>query len=116
MNTAKAEDNLIGTFHPRKLAADATSPGGFDFLLGVEDAMPDLDGAIGWLNSTPLSSKSLRGKVVLVNFWTYTGINSLRPLPYVKSWGSKYHDASFVAHHRAKSLLGRLIGVRNGSA
>jgi thiol-disulfide isomerase/thioredoxin len=96
MNTAKAEDNLIGTFHPRKLAADATSPGGFHFLLGIEGAMPDLDGAIGWLNSTPLSSKSLRGKVVSVNFWTYTCINSLRPLPYVKSWASKYHDASFV--------------------
>jgi thiol-disulfide isomerase/thioredoxin len=96
MNTAKAEDNLIGTFHPRKLAADATSPGGVHFLLGVEGVMPDLDGAIGWLNSTPLSSKSLRGKVVLVNFWTYTCINSLRPLPYVKNWASKYHDAGFV--------------------
>jgi len=96
MNTAKAEDNLIGTFHSRKLAADATSPGGFHSLLGDEGAMPDLDGAIGWLNSTPLSSKSLRGRVVLVNFWTYTCINSLRPLPYVKSWASTYHDAGFV--------------------
>jgi|SRR5579871_457381 len=65
-------------------------------LLGDEGAMPDLDGAIGWLNSTPLSSKSLRGKVVMVNFWTYTCINSLRPLPYVKSWASKYHDAGFL--------------------
>jgi thiol-disulfide isomerase/thioredoxin len=52
--------------------------------------MPDLDGAIGWLNSAPLSSKSLRGKVVLVNFWTYTCINSLRPMPSVKSWAAKY--------------------------
>ena len=58
--------------------------------------MPDLDGAIGWLNSAPLSRKSLRGKVVLVNFWTYTCINSLRPLPYVKSWAAKYKDAGFV--------------------
>ena len=58
--------------------------------------MPDLDGAIGWLNSAPLSRKSLRGKVVLVNFWTYTCINSLRPLPYVKSWAAKYQDAGFV--------------------
>jgi thiol-disulfide isomerase/thioredoxin len=65
-------------------------------FLGDEGAMPDLDGAIGWLNSTPLSSKSLRGQVVLVNFWTYTCINSLRPLPYVKSWASKYHDKGFV--------------------
>jgi thiol-disulfide isomerase/thioredoxin len=58
--------------------------------------MPDLDGAIGWLNSAPLSRESLRGKVVLVNFWTYTCINSLRPLPYVKSWASTYQDAGFV--------------------
>ena len=58
--------------------------------------MPDLDGAIGWLNSAPLSRKSLRGKVVLVNFWTYTCINSLRPLPYVKNWAAKYKDAGLV--------------------
>src|SRR4051794_12285521 len=58
--------------------------------------LPDLGGAIGWLNSAPLSSKSLRGKVVLVDFWTYTCINSLRPLPYVKSWAAKYKDAGLV--------------------
>ena len=56
----------------------------------------DLGGAIGWLNSAPLSGKSLRGKVVLVDFWTYTCINSLRPLPYVKSWAAKYKDAGLV--------------------
>ena len=49
-----------------------------------EGRMPDLDGAVAWLNSAPLNHKSLRGKVVLVDFWTYTCINSLRPLPYVK--------------------------------
>lgn len=96
MNTAKAEDSLIGAFSTRKLAADATAPGGFHSLLGDEGAMPDLDGAIGWLNSAPLSRKSLRGRVVLVDFWTYTCINSLRPLPYVKSWAAKYKDAGLV--------------------
>jgi thiol-disulfide isomerase/thioredoxin len=95
-NTAKAEDSLIGALHPGKLAADAASPRGFHSLLGDEGAMPDLDGAIGWLNSAPLSRKSLRGKVVLVNFWTYTCINSLRPLPYVKSWAAKYKDAGLL--------------------
>ena len=55
--------------------------------------MPDPDGAVGWLNSVPLSRASLRGKVVLVDFWTYTCINSLRPLPYVKAWAAKYKDA-----------------------
>jgi len=61
-----------------------------------EGSLPDLAGAIAWLNSAPLSRKALRGKVVLVDFWTYTCINSLRPLPYVKSWASKYKDAGLV--------------------
>ena len=55
--------------------------------------MPDLDGAVAWLNSPPLRSESLRGKVVLVNFWTYSCINSLRELPYIKAWAAKYKDA-----------------------
>ena len=63
---------------------------------GDEGPMPDLGGAIGWLNSAPLSPKSLRGKVVLVDFWTYTCINSLRPVPYVKAWAAKYKDAGLV--------------------
>ena len=58
--------------------------------------MPDLDGAVAWLNSAPLSSKALRGKVVLVNFWTYSCINSLRELPYMKAWAAKYKDAGLV--------------------
>src|SRR3954452_8402185 len=61
-----------------------------------EGRMPDLVGAVGWINSAPLSSKSLRGKVVLVDFWTYTCINSLRPLPYVKSWAARYKDAGLI--------------------
>ena len=63
---------------------------------GDEGRMPDLDGAAAWLNSAPISSKSLRGKVVLVNFWTYSCINSLRELPYVKAWAAKYKDAGLV--------------------
>src|SRR5271154_6740507 len=61
-----------------------------------EGLMPDLDGAVGWLNSAPLNRMSLHGKVVLVNFWTYTCINSLRPQPYVKAWAEKYRDAGLV--------------------
>lgn len=63
---------------------------------GDEGRMPGLGGATAWLNATPLSSKSLRGKVVLVNFWTYSCINSLRELPYVKAWAAKYKDAGLV--------------------
>ena len=61
-----------------------------------EGRSPDFDGAVGWLNSPPLSNKSLRGKVVLVNFWTYSCINSLRELPYMKAWAAKYKDAGLV--------------------
>lgn len=61
-----------------------------------EGRMPDLDGAVKWFNSAPLSGKSLRGKVVLVNVWTYSCINSLRELPYMKAWGAKYKDAGLV--------------------
>src|SRR6202035_3939545 len=63
---------------------------------GDEGPLPDFDGAVAWLNSAPLSSKSLRGKVVLVNFWTYSCINSLRELPYMKAWAAKYKDAGLV--------------------
>jgi thiol-disulfide isomerase/thioredoxin len=64
--------------------------------MAAEGAIPELSGAIGWLNSTPLDRRSLHGKVVLVDFWTYTCINSLRPLPYVKHWAAKYKDAGLV--------------------
>ena len=58
--------------------------------LPVEGRLPALDGATGWLNSPPLTPADLRGKVVLVNFWTYTCINWLRQLPYVRAWAEKY--------------------------
>jgi thiol-disulfide isomerase/thioredoxin len=58
--------------------------------------MPDLDRATGWLNSGPLTRDSLRGKVVLVDIWTYSCINSLRQLPYLKNWAMKYMDAGLV--------------------
>src|SRR5262245_22615292 len=64
--------------------------------MGDEGRMPEFDGAPAWLNSAPLSSKSLRGKVVLVNFWTYSCINSLRELPFIKAWAAKYKDAGLV--------------------
>jgi thiol-disulfide isomerase/thioredoxin len=63
---------------------------------GDEGRLPDFDRGVAWLNSGPLRSKSLRGKVVLVNFWTYSCINSLRELPYIKAWAAKYKDAGLV--------------------
>jgi thiol-disulfide isomerase/thioredoxin len=61
-----------------------------------EGKMPSLGGATGWLNSPPLSTAGLRGKVVLVNFWTYTCINWRRTLPYVRAWAEKYRDQGLV--------------------
>jgi thiol-disulfide isomerase/thioredoxin len=63
---------------------------------GDQGGLPDLSGATAWLNSPPLSLGALRGKVVLVNFWTYSCINSLRELPYMKAWAAKYKDAGLV--------------------
>jgi thiol-disulfide isomerase/thioredoxin len=69
---------------------------GSDPALANEGLLPDLGGAAAWLNSSPLKGKSLRGKVVLVDIWTYSCINSLRQLPYMKSWAEKYKDAGLV--------------------
>jgi thiol-disulfide isomerase/thioredoxin len=59
-------------------------------------SMPSLTGATQWLNSMPLSSEMLRGKVVLVDFWTYSCINCLRTLPYLKAWDEKYRAQGLV--------------------
>jgi thiol-disulfide isomerase/thioredoxin len=64
--------------------------------LPVEGTMPPLSGATLWLNSPPLTREQLRGKVVLVDFWTYSCINCLRALPYVKAWAAKYGPHGLV--------------------
>ena len=60
--------------------------------LPVEGHLPTFDGATGWLNSEPLTPEGLRGRVVLVDFWTYTCINWLRTAPYLRAWDAKYRD------------------------
>jgi len=74
-----------------KPVADKT-PG----TLPVEGNLPSLEGAVQWLNSPPLDAQALKGKVVLVDFWTYSCINCLRSLPYVKAWAEKYRDQGLV--------------------
>lgn len=64
--------------------------------LPIEGSLPSLDGAVQWLNSPPLTAQALKGKVVLVDFWTYSCINCLRTLPYVKAWAEKYRDQGLV--------------------
>ncbi len=65
-------------------------------ILPIEDELPSFDGATTWLNSAPLTAADLRGKVVLVDFWTLTCINWLRTLPYVRAWAAKYKDQGLV--------------------
>jgi len=79
---------ILHSHNPKLSAANAA--------LADEGTMPELGGAVAWLNSAPLNRQSLRGKVVLVNFWTYSCINSLRELAYIKSWAAKYKDVGLV--------------------
>jgi cytochrome c biogenesis protein CcdA/thiol-disulfide isomerase/thioredoxin len=64
--------------------------------LPIEGELPPLAGAVEWLNTPPLTPEGLRGKVVLVDFWTYSCINCLRTLPYVRAWAAKYKDHGLV--------------------
>ena len=77
-------------------AAGAAAPRAAGSVSDREAPMPSLAGATGWLNSPPLTRESLRGKVVLVDFWTYSCINCLRTLPYVKRWYETYKDHGLV--------------------
>jgi cytochrome c biogenesis protein CcdA/thiol-disulfide isomerase/thioredoxin len=63
---------------------------------GAPDALPDLSGATAWINSPPLTPESLRGKVVVIDFWTYSCINCLRSLPYIQAWYDKYKESGLV--------------------
>jgi thiol-disulfide isomerase/thioredoxin len=72
-----------------QLVRSATHPAA---QLPVEGHLPGFDGATGWLRSPPLTAAELRGRVVLVQFWTYTCINWLRTLPYVRAWADRYTD------------------------
>ncbi len=82
--------------------------------LGDEGPMPPLAGAAQWLNSPPLTAHALKGKVVVVDFWTYSCINCLRSIPYVRAWAEKYkaqglvvigvHTPEFAFEHDAANV------------
>jgi cytochrome c biogenesis protein CcdA/thiol-disulfide isomerase/thioredoxin len=92
-NTTRFEEGLIGMLRPAP-AQHVTQVAGS--TLPIEGTMPELNGAVAWLNSPPLTRASLRGKVVVVDFWTYSCINCLRSLPYIEAWAQKYKDHGLV--------------------
>lgn len=93
LQNANAAEDLVNRIHPERSSfLDSVVRS----LATDEGAMPELNGATGWLNTAPLNRASLRGKVVLADIWTYSCINSLRQLPYLKSWAAKYKDAGLV--------------------
>ncbi len=83
LSTAQTEQKLIAQLVPAKAQSGPR-------------AAPELQGATQWLNSQPLQLSELRGKVVLVDFWTYSCINCLRTLPYLKAWDDKYRAQGLV--------------------
>lgn len=76
--------------------AGAKESGAYRSGLPFLGALPSLGGATTWLNSPPLDTAHLRGKVVLVDFWTYSCINCIRTLPHVRAWAAKYRDQGLV--------------------
>src|SRR5271156_193743 len=97
-STAGLEQRLLDRFHPaaKRIVVNQT----IDVSAGDSETapavLPDLSGATAWINSPPLTPESLRGKVVLVDFWTYSCINCLRTLPYIRAWNEKYKDKGLV--------------------
>ena len=93
-STGALEQKLVDRARPANTAQPAAT-GGVENL-AVEGAMPPLSGATEWLNSPPLTTEGLKGKVVLVDFWTYSCVNCLRALPYVEAWAEKYKSQGLV--------------------
>jgi cytochrome c biogenesis protein CcdA/thiol-disulfide isomerase/thioredoxin len=120
-STSNLEQRLVDRFHPRNenepalapndqmMAANDQMMAGKDQMMAANEmtgpaakdaspgpALAQISGATAWINSPPLTPAALRGKVVLVDFWTYSCINCLRTLPYVKAWYAKYKDSGLV--------------------
>jgi cytochrome c biogenesis protein CcdA/thiol-disulfide isomerase/thioredoxin len=95
-NPAMMSGNPAMTGNAAMTGGAMMSARGAAAALPVEGTMPPLDGATRWLNSDPLTVEGLRGKVVLVDFWTYSCINCIRALPFVKAWHEKYRDQGLV--------------------
>jgi cytochrome c biogenesis protein CcdA/thiol-disulfide isomerase/thioredoxin len=95
--TSGFEQRLVDHLRPVAFARGSEAATPTDQIqLDDEGPFPSLDGAVSWLNSPPLTSNGLRGKVVLIDFWTYSCINCLRAIPYVEAWAEKYKNDGLV--------------------
>ena len=92
----KVRHALVVAIFAGAIAAPCDDARSATLQLPIEGTFPSLAGATGWLNSPPLSPADLRGKVVLLDVWTYTCINWIRTLPYVRAWAAKYKDHGLV--------------------
>jgi cytochrome c biogenesis protein CcdA/thiol-disulfide isomerase/thioredoxin len=96
--TSSLEQKLLDRFRPVAYAkaneSTVAQPAAVE--LSHEGSFPSLDRAVKWLNSPPLTPGQLKGKVVLIDFWTYSCINCLRSVPYVEAWAQKYKDDGLV--------------------
>jgi cytochrome c biogenesis protein CcdA/thiol-disulfide isomerase/thioredoxin len=94
LSSTSLEQSLVDRFKAPTKSADTS--GAAKENLGIEGGFPSLAGATDWLNSPPLTPEGLRGKVVVIDFWTYSCINCLRAIPYVRAWAEKYKDHGLV--------------------
>jgi cytochrome c biogenesis protein CcdA/thiol-disulfide isomerase/thioredoxin len=86
---------ILGIQDMEQTTTAATGKGG-ELILPVEGELPPLTGIGPWINSPPLTREELRGKVVVIDFWTYSCINCLRSIPYVRAWYDRYKDDGLV--------------------
>lgn len=98
-STSRFEQVVLDRLHDKSeiempAVVDQTRP--FRSRLPIEARVTSLNGVVEWLNSPPLTIEDLRGKVVLVDFWTYSCINCIRTVPYVRAWAEKYKDQGLV--------------------
>jgi cytochrome c biogenesis protein CcdA/thiol-disulfide isomerase/thioredoxin len=98
VQTFSLEDKVARSLGAAKGSRSTAVMGGPDGALKLPDegAMPPLAGAAEWLNGAPLAAGQLRGKIVLVDFWTYSCINCLRAIPYVRAWDERYRKDGLV--------------------
>src|SRR5271167_2542544 len=97
-STTGVEQKLIDRFHPVAHASASETPATqrSTVQLSNEGTFPGFDGAVKWINSPPLTRAQLKGKVIVVDFWTYSCINCLRSIPYVEAWAEKYKNDGLV--------------------